>query len=495
MASFRHYKTLLKRWTLLLLPLTLGLILFLQGYQPGLSQSAYPAIRGVWITNNDTIHFMDQGRTQESINQLARLNFNTLYPVVWNSGYILYESAIAKREGLQPFSPRGDQGQDVLADLIQRAHRQGLLVLPWFEFGFMAPPFSELVRKHPQWFTQRQDGSKTSVTAAGEVMWMNPFHPQVQKFITDLVLEVVTQYDVDGIQFDDHTALPNQFGYDPYTVALYQQEMKTAPPSNPKDPAWIRWRADKLTAFIAQLNQAIKARKPQILFSLSPATYNLAYQTYLQDWLDWVRKGLVDEVIVQVYRTQLASFIEPLQRPEFQEAKLRVPTAVGVLTGLKTKQVPMALVAEKVRAAMNQGLGIAFFYYKTLWEIAPEDKQSRLSQFQALFRSPAPRSLAQKFVPQLPPIPLAPSSATDKSSTPAPRSPQAPKNPVTTKSPRPTVVSPQPPRDNFPPEPTLTVPVIPAPSTGASSIKPAPQPVDNFPPEPTLDPEVSPLLF
>ena len=289
MASFRRYKTLLKRWTLLLLPLTFGLILLTQGYQPGLSQALYPAIRAVWITNNDTIHFMDQGRTQESINQLAHLHFNTLYPVVWNSGYILYESAIAKREGLQPFSPRGNQGQDVLADMIQRAHRQGLLVLPWFEFGFMAPPFSELVKKHPQWFTQRQDGSKTSVTAAGEVMWMNPFHPQVQKFMTDLVLEVVTQYDVDGIQFDDHTALPYQFGYDPYTLALYQQEMKTAPPSNAKDPAWIRWRADKLTDFIARLNQAIKARKPNILFSLSPATYHLAYQTYLQDWLDWIR--------------------------------------------------------------------------------------------------------------------------------------------------------------------------------------------------------------
>jgi uncharacterized lipoprotein YddW (UPF0748 family) len=417
--------------------------------EPSHSQGNYPEIRGVWITNNDTADFLDQNKTQQAVNLLADLNFNTLYPVVWNSGYVLYESAIAQREGLQPFNPRGYQGQDALADLITKAHQRGLLVLPWFEFGFMAPPMSELVTNHPRWFTQRQDGSKTSVTAAGEVAWLNPFHPQVQQFITDLVMEVVNKYDIDGIQFDDHLALPKEFGYDPYTIALYQQETKKAPPQDPQDWGWVRWRANKITAFVAQLNKTIKAQKPNILFSLSPATYRLAYGTYLQDWLDWVRKGLLDEVIVQVYRTELASFVEPIQRPEFQEAKAKVPTAVGILTGLKRKQVTMPLVSEKVRVAKNNGLGVAFFYYKTLWEVAPEPAPQRQAELRALFTTPAPRSLAQKFVPT-PTIPNNPNVPPSK----APRFPPQsfPKNP--------------PPRDNFPPAPTL----------------------DSFPPEPTLEP-------
>ncbi|MBD2654725.1 family 10 glycosylhydrolase [Synechocystis sp. FACHB-383] len=432
------------------------------------AQNAFPEIRGVWITNNDTVRFLDENRTTESINLLADLNFNTIYPVVWNSGYVLYESEFAKREGLQPFSPRGDQGQDVLADIIAKAHRRNMLVLPWFEFGFKAPPMSELVKRHPWWFTQKRDGTKTSVSAAGEVMWMNPFHPQVQAFITQLVMDAVNKYDLDGVQFDDHTALPNEFGYDNYTISLYQQETKKTPPSNPKDPAWIRWRADKITAFMVQLNARIKAAKPNILVSVSPATYNLAYNTFLQDWLDWIRKGIVDEVIVQVYRTSLPTFTEPIQRAEFREAKTRIPTAVGILTGLPTKQVPMPLVNDKVYAARAQGMGASFFYYQTLWDVAPEEKDYRIQSFRRLFASPAPRSLA-RIAPPPPatPVPSVPPSNPPPTSqgTPAPplqgipipvQMPGAPapaNNPVAPNPPPPTPASQEP--GGFAPEPVL----------------------------------------
>ncbi|HEY9596548.1 MAG TPA: family 10 glycosylhydrolase, partial [Cyanophyceae cyanobacterium] len=229
-------------------------------------QQPFQEIRGVWVTTNDMDILKDRPKLQESVNQLARLNFNTLYPVVWNSGYVMYESAVAQREGIQPFVYKGLQGQDLIADIITQSHRQGLLVIPWFEFGFMTPSVSELALNHPDWITQRQDGNQTWVGVAGEVVWLNPFHPDVQKFISDLVLEVVTKYDVDGIQFDDHTSLPNEFGYDSYTLALYKQETQKDAPTNPQDPEWVRWRADKITAFIAQLNQAVKARKPNAIF-------------------------------------------------------------------------------------------------------------------------------------------------------------------------------------------------------------------------------------
>ncbi|MEB3227257.1 MAG: family 10 glycosylhydrolase [Synechocystis sp.] len=434
------------------------------------AQTVFPEIRGVWITNNDTVHFMDQTRTRESVDLLADLNFNTLYPVVWNSGYVLYESAIAKREGIQPFSPKGDQGQDVLADLITQAHRRKLLVLPWFEFGFMAPPFSELVKRHPTWLTQRQDGSQTSISAAGEVVWLNPFRPEVQQFMTELVMEVVHNYDIDGVQFDDHTALPNEFGYDPYTIALYQQETEQAPPKDPKDANWTRWRADKITAFMTQLNLTIKAAKPNILVSLSPATYRLAYNTYLQDWLDWVRKGIVDEVVVQVYRTSLPTFQEPIRRAEFQEAKTKVPTAVGILTGLPTKQVPMPLVTAKVREATGQGMGTAFFYYKTLWDVAPEEKSARIQEFKRLFPYPAPRSLAKIVPPPINADPLAPLSPPSVPPVSPRRAPPLNGIPITVEFPG----------QVAPPSPSFPPPL-------SSPSPPPPRPQDGFPPEPTLD--------
>ncbi|WP_242058586.1 glycoside hydrolase family 10 protein [Microcoleus sp. FACHB-SPT15] len=356
-----------------------------------IAQQPLPEIRGVWMTTNDNDILSDRPKLQEAVSKLAQLNFNTIYPVVWNSGYVLYESPVAQRTGIQPFARKGLQGQETLSDLVAQAHQQGLLAIPWFEFGFMTPPTSELALNHPEWLTKRRNGSQTWIGAAGEVVWLNPFHPDVQKFISDLVLEVVTRYDVDGIQFDDHTSLPNEFGYDRYTLALYKRETGRNAPSDPHNPAWVRWRANKITAFMTQLNQAVKKRKPDAIFSVAPNPYDVAYKTYLQDWLTWVRKGIVDELIVQVYRPDLQSFLNQITRPAIREAQQKIPTGVGVLTGLRNKPVPMQLIQSKVQAARDRGLGVTFFYYESLWDEAPEPITERQSNFQALFNAPASR--------------------------------------------------------------------------------------------------------
>jgi uncharacterized lipoprotein YddW (UPF0748 family) len=349
-------------------------------------------IRGVWMTTNDFDTLKDRAKVQDAVSQLRRLNFNTIYPVVWNSGYVMYASAIAQRAGIQPFVYKGSDGHDILADLINQGHRKGLLVIPWFEFGFMAPPTSELALNYPDWFTQKRDGSQTSISAAGEVMWLNPFLPQVQQFITNLVLETVTQYDADGIQFDDHMSLPHEFGYDQYTVALYTKETKNAPPKNSQDEAWVKWRADKITAFMVQLNQAVKQRRPQAIFSVSPNYYDFAYKFHLQDWLSWIRQNIVDELIVQVYRPNLQSFVANISRSEIQEAQQTIPTGIGIMTGLRNNPVPMQQIKSQVRATQERGLGVTFFYYESLWNDTLEPLNERQVGFGSLFPSPALRA-------------------------------------------------------------------------------------------------------
>ncbi|MEH1855349.1 MAG: glycoside hydrolase family 10 protein [Nostoc sp.] len=365
------------------------------GHFSAIAQIPRQEIRGVWMTSNDFDTLKSRDKVHDAVSQLRRLNFNTIYPVIWNSGYVMYPSALAQRAGIQPFVSRGSDGHDILADLIIQAHRKGLLVIPWFEFGFMAPPTSELALNYPDWFTQKRDGTQTSISAAGEVMWLNPFHPQVQQFITNLVLEAITQYDADGIQFDDHTSLPYEFGYDNYTVALYTKETNNAPPNNPQDEDWVKWRADKITAFMVQLNQAVKQRKPQTIFSISPNYYDFAYKFQLQDWLIWMRQNIVDELIVQVYRPNLQSFIANISRPEIQEAQQIIPTGIGIMTGLRNNPVPMQQIESQVRAAQERGLGVTFFYYESLWNDAQESLEERQAGFQNLFPSPALRARAE----------------------------------------------------------------------------------------------------
>ncbi len=351
-------------------------------------------LRGVWLTANDMPVLRDRERMRQTVAELARLNFNTLYPVVWNGGTAYYPSKVVGERQIQDFSFRGLQGQDVIGELIAEGRRQGLLVIPWFEFGFMAPPDSELARRYRDWLTRRQDGGLTSISAAGEVVWLNPFRPEVQQLITDLVLEVVGSYGADGIQFDDHMTLPREFGYDPFTVALYRKETGRQPPANPADAAWVKWRADKITAFMDRLSKAVRARRPGALISISPNYYDFAYKLQLQDWRSWVRQGIADELLVQIYRPDLESFSPHLVRPEVQEARQRIPTAIAIMSGQRNRPTPLPLLQQKVMTTRQAGLGVAFFYLESLWALGPEPADQRQALLERLFSAPASRFVA-----------------------------------------------------------------------------------------------------
>ncbi|QPN60204.1 family 10 glycosylhydrolase [Synechococcus sp. CBW1002] len=420
-------------WVLLLLA-TLGLVLLLHfparlAAQP--STAGGPTeIRGVWITANDMGVMRDRERMRQTVAQLAELNFNTLYPVVWNSGFAYYPSRVSEDRGLQTFTYRGLQGQDILAELIETAHSHGLLVVPWFEFGFMTPPDSLLARRHPGWLTRTQDGGLTSISAAGKVSWLNPFRPEVQELITDLVLEIMGQYDADGIQFDDHMSLPRDFGYDPFTLALYEKETRkpnskapstaSAPPT-PQDPAWLKWRADKITAFMGQLRKAVEARRPGAIFSVSPNYYDFAYKLQLQDWLTWVRRDIADEILIQIYRPDVESFLPHLSRVEVQETLQKIPTGIGIMSGQRTRPAPMDLIQSQVLAARERQLGVAFFYLESLWEQSGEPREARLEGLRQLFPTPAPRQRRARSSPLS--QPAAPASLPNQPGTPPPVTP------------------------------------------------------------------------
>lgn len=298
--------------------------------------------------------------------ELAQLGFNRLYPAVRSGDVTDDHSRVSEERQLQDFSFRGRQGQDILGELISAGRNRGLKVIPWFEFGFMAPPDLPLARRQRSWLSQKRDGGHNSSSAAGTVVWLNPFRPEVQQLITDLVLEVVSNHDAEGIQFDDHMSLPREFGYDPFTTALYRKDTGKDPPANPEAPAWVKWRADRITAFMERLAQAVRAARPGALVSIAPNYYDFAYKLQLQDWRAWVRRGIADELLVQIYRPELESYLPLLSRPEVQEARQRIPT-------------PLALMAQKLTANRSQGLGVAFFYFESLWSLGPEPAQERIA--------------------------------------------------------------------------------------------------------------------
>ncbi|NJR66299.1 MAG: family 10 glycosylhydrolase [Leptolyngbyaceae cyanobacterium CRU_2_3] len=378
-----------------LLGLALSLTMLISLASPAPSQPAIagsPELRGVWLTTVDSDVLFSRDRLQPALQKLASLHFNTVYPAVWNWGYTLYPSQTAETAIGYAVDPRVPnlQDWDALANVVELGHQQGLSVMPWFEFGFMTTAESEIVNTHPKWITERSDGSQIWQDGRYQRRWLNPFKPEVQQFIQSMILEIVTHYDIDGIQFDDHFGLPAEFGYDEFTVRLYQQEHGgQSPPLNPDNPEWVRWRANKITRFMTQIFRAVKARKPGVVISLAPNNYPFSYHHYLQDWQAWEQQGLIEELILQVYSGNLDNFIADLSRPEVRIAKQHIPVSVGILTGLKDLFVPIHQVEEQVWAVRDRNFsGVSFFFYETLWNLTGTERDAQVdgkAERQAVF--------------------------------------------------------------------------------------------------------------
>jgi uncharacterized lipoprotein YddW (UPF0748 family) len=367
-------------------------------------------IRGVWLTNVASGVFYVPWGMERAINQLAALNFNTIYPVVWNRGYTFYKSPLAKKvtgTDSQPLLNFIHSQNDFLAKLVKLARDKDITIIPWFEYGLMTPPDSALAKLHPDWLTIGQKGMESISENLMEDMmngvykqaWLNPLHPQVQNFIRGLILEVVKNYNIDGIQLDDHFGMPVQFGYDAFTVQLYRKEHQgKKPPTNPFDQKWMRWRANKITAFMASISKSVRVIKPYIKISLSPNSQYFAYKYYLQDWENWVKQDLIDELILQVYRNDKTSFIKEISKPAIKLAMSKIPVAIGISTGNLLKPVNINKVKEQIKIVRNQKLsGFSFFYWESLWGyITPESPYQRRQAFLKLFDTQAFRPLKFK---------------------------------------------------------------------------------------------------
>jgi uncharacterized lipoprotein YddW (UPF0748 family) len=377
------------RWLGRSLLFAVGLWAVLAIWQAPVVQQGAPTqeLRGVWMTNYGSTLMYYTTRLDEAVANLAQHHINTLYPAVWNRGYTLHPSPVARKAGggdrnpllHVPLIPH----QDVLAGLVTQARRQHLRLIPWFEYGLMISTNSAIAQQHPDWLTQTRSGDKilTPPTVQNDApsaeklqefagknqAWLNPAHPAVQQFLTDLIVDVVQRYAVDGIQLDDHFSLPIQFGYDPYTIQLYRNDHNgTAPPQNSADPDWMAWRAAKITHLMGKISQAVKATRKGAIVSLSPNAPAFAYSTSLQNWPTWIQQGFVDEVVVQVYRKEITALQAELNSPSLLGLKSKIPLSIGLYTGPMLNAKPIQRLQQEAEAVQNAKYrGVSFFSWET----------------------------------------------------------------------------------------------------------------------------------
>jgi uncharacterized lipoprotein YddW (UPF0748 family) len=96
--------------------------------------------------------------------------------------------------------------------------------------------------------------------------------------------------------------------------------------------------------------------------------------------------GLIEELIVQLYRNDVDRFRQDLAHPSIQQAKTHIPVGIGVLTGLRRRFVPFNRIQKQVNAVRKNNLaGVSFFFYESLWNYTDEPRSRRQSNFQRLF--------------------------------------------------------------------------------------------------------------
>ncbi len=324
-------------------------------------------IRGVWMTTTDSSVLNSRDNIVEAMEFLAETGFNVVFCVVWNKAATQYPSQVMRETfGVEISSLC--IGRDPLAEVIEAAHAVGLKIIPWFEYGFASSynlNGGMLLAKKPEWTARDIQGN---LLKKNGFEWLNALDPNVQAFMSNLILEVVNNYDIDGIQGDDRLpAFPCEGGYDAATQQRYYSAFGKKPPSNPKDTQWLKWRADILTQFWASLYHQIKAINPNLIISISPNIHDWAYKEYLQDTPTWLQQNIVDIINPQIYRRDFNSYktIVDTTTQQFKGTLQRM--APGILTKLGSYIISPDLLIQKIEYNRSQGInGEVLFFYEGL---------------------------------------------------------------------------------------------------------------------------------
>ena len=276
--------------------------------------------KAVWLTNVDSEVMNSRENLAKGLSRLSDLGFNTIYPAVWQRGYTLYPSEIARALTGSAVLPNSlFVGRDLLAEVIELAQPLNIRVIPWFEYGLMVPPRSTVALQHPDLLLLDTHGNAQRIKSANNTLdpnaWLNPTHDRVRKFMVDLIADVVGRYPVAGIQLDDHFSFPVELGYDLFTQQLFKQQNRAN---------WHEWRGLQLTELFSQIVSSVRSIRSDCIISISPNPLGFSKSRYLVDWQQWCNLELVDELVLQVYRDDLGAFKRELNKSEVRSIKTKI---------------------------------------------------------------------------------------------------------------------------------------------------------------------------
>lgn len=199
-----------------------------------------------------------------------------------------------------------DPGYDPLAFAVAEAHKRNLELHAWFnpyrvsmDTNREALPEGSFARAHPDY-----------VWAYGGKLYYDPGIPETRQHIVDSIVEVVRNYDIDAVHFDDYF-YPYPSGTVDYPDAATFAEYG----AGFTDKA--DWRRNNINQLVQSVSEAIKASSPYVQFGISPfgiwrnksagvpegsdTAGSESYVATSSDTRLWVKEGWLDYIAPQIY--------------------------------------------------------------------------------------------------------------------------------------------------------------------------------------------------
>jgi uncharacterized lipoprotein YddW (UPF0748 family) len=274
-------------------------------------------LRGIWVATVSNIDwpsprnynaFKQKEEFIDLLNSHQKTGFNAIFVQVRTAADAFYA------KGPEPWSTflSGLQGQapkpfyDPLEFMIQESHARGIEFHAWLNLNRASISTKSLldakhvVRQHPEWLLT-YNGQHT----------LNFGIPQVRQYIANLVKNLVEQYDIDGIHFDDY--------FYPYPIAnQVLRDQETYEKYHLPDETLADWRRRNVNELIQDISLTIKNSKPKVKFGISPfgiwrhqSVANpdgsptrkglQSYDDLFADTEKWMREGWVDYLAPQLY--------------------------------------------------------------------------------------------------------------------------------------------------------------------------------------------------
>ena len=259
-----------------------------------------------WPSSNMLSASQQQQELINLLNELKRDGINTVLFQIRSECDAMYSSSF------DPWSfwLTGSQGTapypfyDPLEFAIEEAHKRGMELHVWFNpyraersVGNYSKAPNHVTVQHPDWVLHLIVGTSTNLK------FLDPGLQTVRDYVSSVVYDVVSRYDVDGVHFDDYFYPYEGIGnLDAQTFINYPRGFTSI----------ANWRRDNVNLLIAQVNDTIQSVKPWVKFGISPfgiwkngippgITGLSAYDDIYCDAIAWLHNRSIDYLTPQLY--------------------------------------------------------------------------------------------------------------------------------------------------------------------------------------------------